>query len=291
MKDTSEESMLFPFYINQERLLDIYAILNGGYAEYEEVSINVIDARKKAGNIKGEAGGGFRLFKIGSTVVGSIENSNSESTILNSKKVQTPTSMLNLVVEILNEHGYIKTIKDVTVGSFVVVPATMKINSIKSLINEALELTELSGKMQELDKNKSSSNKNNKNLINNLKKISGITKELFGSEEIVCDTENYALVGTISDAHLYQAVRADIIGAELQCLAQVKGVFPNGTSLMKNTIFTKLNDKDSKADLITSLHDLINNSKYTYESEVIPEIEGKPVYQLEVIALYQLAVV
>ena len=30
MAERTTDPMLFPFYINQERLLDIYAILNGG---------------------------------------------------------------------------------------------------------------------------------------------------------------------------------------------------------------------------------------------------------------------
>ena len=30
--------LFFPYYINQGRLLDIYAILNGGYSEYTEIT-------------------------------------------------------------------------------------------------------------------------------------------------------------------------------------------------------------------------------------------------------------
>lgn len=58
---------------------------------------------------------------------------------------------------------------------------------------------------------------------------------------------------------------------------------------MKNTRFTKFRDKESKKGMINALSELTKNSNFDYESEAITEIEGKPVYQLEIIALYQLA--
>lgn len=289
MAERTTDPMLFPFYINQERLLDIYAILNGGYAEYEEVSVASADTKKKAGNAKVEGNGGFKLLKIGASATGSLERVANDSTMLNSKKVQTPTSMLSFVVDILEDRGYIRSINNAEVGSFVLVPSKMKINSIKSLINDAKELTELSGKMQALDKNNSSSAKGKKAMSVQIQQIADVVKELFGAEEIVCETKDYALVGSISDSNLYQSVRADIVGSELQCLAQVKRIFPNGTPLMKNTVFTKFKDKESKQGMIEALRGLTQNSNFDYECEAITEIEGKPVYQLEIIALYQLA--
>lgn len=289
MEKEAMESMLFPFYINQERLLDIYAILNGGYSEYEEVSISETDTKRKSGNAAIEGNGGFKLLKIGTSLSGSLEHSSNDSTTLSQKKVQTPTSMLSLVVNILKERGYIRTIEDAEVGSFVLVSSKMRINSIKSLINEAKELTELSEKMQALDKNSSRASKSKNAPSTQIQQISNVIKELFGAEEVVYETSDYALVGSISDSNLYQSVRTDIIESDLQCLAQVKRVFPEGTSLMKNTVFTKFKNKESKQAIISSLKDLMSNSNFDYESEAIIEIENKPVYQLEIIALYQLA--
>lgn len=289
MKEKATEFVLFPFYINQERLLDIYAILNGGYVEYEEVSTASVDSKKKLGAAKIGGNGGFKLFKIGASVDGSLEQFANDSTTLNSKKVQTPASMLSSVVNVLMERGYIKPIEKAKAGSFVLVPSKMKINSIKSLINEAKEMTDLSGKMQSLDKNNPNVTKGKKASMAQIQQISEVVKELFGAEEIVCETDDYALVGSISDSGLYQSVRADVIGSDLQCLAQVKRVFPKGSSLMKNTVFTKIKDKKSKQALIDALKTLTENSNFDYECEAITEIEGKPVYQLEIIALYQLA--
>ena len=37
MKTEKQKELFFPYYINQGRLLDIYAILNNGYSEYSEI--------------------------------------------------------------------------------------------------------------------------------------------------------------------------------------------------------------------------------------------------------------
>ena len=95
------------------------------------------------------------------------------------------------------------------------------------------------------------------------------------------------MFGNITESNLYQSVSADLSGAELTCLAQVKRVFPEGTELMRNTVFSKLNDAESKKKLINALSGFTNNKVYDFDAVVIPSIYGKPVYQLEIIALYQ----
>jgi hypothetical protein len=82
-------------------------------------------------------------------------------------------------------------------------------------------------------------------------------------------------------------VRADIIGTELKCLAQVKRVFPNGTELMKNTIFTKIKDTSAKEKMVQSMKALTDGNVFDFEAVAKFSIQGKPVYQLEIIALYQ----
>lgn len=37
MNDIAKKEIFFPYYVNQGRLLDICAILNGGYSEYSEL--------------------------------------------------------------------------------------------------------------------------------------------------------------------------------------------------------------------------------------------------------------
>ncbi|HJG30553.1 MAG TPA: hypothetical protein K8U80_04055 [Collinsella ihuae] len=287
MSNKYAEELFFPYYINQSRLLDLYAILNGGYTEYEEINASSEATNKKSGSAKVE-GSGFKIFRIGGGLSGTIEGGSNEASSSSTKIVQTTTSMLGIVISALNDRGYVRDIASANAGSFIIVPVVLKINSIKSLINEAKALLELSEKMQAVGTK--TSGKTKSETLEQVKQIAGVCRELFGAEEIICETDSYALVGTISDEHLYQAVRADIIRTELRCLAQVKRVFPEGTQLMKNTIFTKIRDTSSKKALIESMRALSDNGNFEYECDAIPEIVDKPVYQLEIVALYQSSV-
>ena len=161
--------------------------------------------------------------------------------------------------------------------------AGVSINSIKSLLSELTELLELTKSMKTIGADINIANNDIRKYDTLLKTI----QELFTGEEILFQTENYAVIGNILDANLYQANRADIIDSEMICLAQVKRVFPNGTELMKNTIFTKIKDKSSKEDLIKAISGIANGNIFDFEAVAVPSIDDKPVYQLEIIALYQ----
>lgn len=275
------DSVFFPYYVNQNRLLDIYAILNRGFSEYEEIKEE--SSSGKSSSKRGGAGVGFKIFKLGITAEAELNKNSGNSSSKESKLVQTTTSMLS-VVEQLSQHKFLKEILMSQPGDFVCIPVNLKINSIKGLVDEAIEITELSQKMQEVGgtKLKGSNNANSASL----KKIGAVTKELFSAEEIVSENEAYAVIGTITDQNLYQAIRQDIINIDLTCLAQIKRVFPDGTQLMKNTVFTKIMDTASKEALIKSVAAL-NSGPIKCDSVAIMEISGKPVYQLEVVALYQ----
>lgn len=276
------DSVFFPYYVNQNRLLDIYAILNKGFSEYEEIKEESHSG--KSSSKRGDAGVGFKIFKLGLTAEAELNKNFDNSGSKESKLVQTTTSMLSMVVDQLSQHKFLKEILKSQPGDFVCIPVNLKINSIKGLINEAIEMTELSQKMQEVGGNRLKGSNNASSA--SLKKIGAVTKELFSAEEIVSENDDYAVIGTITDQNLYQANRQDIIDVELTCLAQIKRVFPDGTQLMKNTVFTKIMDTHSKEALINSVAAL-NSGPIKCDSVAIMEISGKPVYQLEVVALYQ----
>lgn len=125
--------------------------------------------------------------------------------------------------------------------------------------------------------------KSNKDIENILKTM----QVLFGGEEILFESEDFAIIGNIVDSNLYQSVRVDIIGTELNCLAQVKRIFPTGTELMKNTIFTKIKDASAKQALIIAMNKIADGNMFDFEAIAVSSIQDKPVYQLEIIALYQ----
>ena len=144
-------------------------------------------------------------------------------------------------------------------------------------------MSELSKLSEKLETKIKGFENNNKSFDKTIKAI----QELFNGEEILYDTEDYAITGNIYDDNLYQAVRSDIIGTQLLCLAQVKRVFPNGTELMKNTVFTRIKDREQKEALINAIVSILDEDIFDFEAVVVPSIQNKPVYQLEIIALYQ----
>ena len=286
MSENQEEKqteLFFPYYVNQGRLLDIYAILNGGYSEYAEITTAISDEKSKSGKVEVSSSVGFKLFNLGGNVSADSEKTDSQSKENKERKVQTVTSILSIVKSELTNKGYLHDIKQAKARSFVCLPVVLSINSIKSYLSEMSELLKLSENIQKIGTPVKRSDKSIKDFINSMKTI----QQLFEGEEVLYETESFAIIGNIVDSNLYQAVRADIIGAELTCLAQVKRVFPNGTVLMKNTIFARMKDQESKQQMIDALNNLSDMNLYDFEAVTVFSIQNKPVYQLEIIALYQ----
>lgn len=287
----NDDAIFFPHYINQARLFDLYAILNGGYPEYEEVQSATSSESKKSAKAELSGNGGFHLFKIAGNMIGGVEKGkqNSESAMIH--RVQTVTSILDLTIKNLRDRGFIAPIKEADTGSFILVPVNLKINSIKTLLNEANDLMKLAQDIATLDTTSNRNSKSGNSIPNSkqLERIVGVAKELFNSEEIVHIDESHALFGNINPGNLYQSERADIINIDLQCLAQVKRIFPQGTQLMRNTIFSKIKDAKSKTQLIDILANLPNATQFEFDTVAIPEISDKPTYQVEVVALFQQA--
>lgn len=283
--------IFFPHYINQARLFDLYAILNDGYSEYEEIQSAASSEVQKS--IKAETSGtsGFHLFKISGALSGGAGSEKQESESSTIHRVQTVTSILALTIRQLEEKGFITALNSTRPGSFILVPVNLKINSIKGLLDEAKRLTKLAQDISTLDKS-TDRNRNNSNETPNLKqieKVVGVVKQLFNSEEIVHIGRDHALFGNINPRNLYQSESSDIINIDLQCLAQVKRIFPQGTQLMRNTVFARIQDAESKKHFIEALMMLSRGSHFEFETTAIPEIKGIPTYQIETIALFQQA--
>lgn len=183
----------------------------------------------------------------------------------------------------LADKGYLVDIVKARPGNFVCLPVNLQINSIKSMIAEMTDILKLAANMQKVGIKINGAGQDTKQYENILKSI----QVLFAGEEILYETESFAITGNILDENLYQGTRSDLINAKLTCLAQVKRVYPDGTELMKNTIFTKIKDASAKDKLITSMQALTSGNVFDFEATAVSSIYEKPVYQLEIIALYQ----
>lgn len=147
MEKLERSRAFLPYYINQERLFDLHAVLNGGYSEYEEILSFESQEKKKSGTAKVSGNAGFRLFKVGGSISGDIGKSASDGMSVKTHLVQTPASMLDLVIRELEQRNLIWKRENASEGSFVLIPVRLRINSIKRLIEEAKDLVALSQKM------------------------------------------------------------------------------------------------------------------------------------------------
>lgn len=212
-----------------------------------------------------------------------IGTASQETTGNKIKKVQTVTSILSEVKQSLQEKKYIQDIKNVKAGDFICIPVNLRINSVKALLEEVTALLRIISSIESTSKKNDIDYKSMQGLETTLKSI----KPIFGGEEVVHQTETYAIVGNITDKNMYQSVKEDLVGIELKCLAQVKRVFPNGTELMRNTVFSRIKDQKTKTAFIEQIKKFNDQTAYEFNIDAIPSITDKPVYQVEIIALYQ----
>lgn len=281
-KDKNNIDLFFPYYVNQSRLLDVYAILNGGYSEYEEISASNSQSNKKDAKGQVSASAGFKIFKLSGNTEASVQTDSTESNGSTVKKVQTVTSVLSLVIEMLKNKNRLRDLKESQPGSFILTPVSLKINSIKNMFNELTEILDL----VDLAKKSGAQIDFTAGEKNQYKKIADSVKTIFNGQEILFENDDYAIFGNILDENLYQATFDDIINSDLMCLAQVKRVFPNGTELMRGTVFNRIKNPKLKvqfADILKTFED----DNYNFSSTAVISITDKPVFQVEIIALYQ----
>lgn len=274
--------VFFPYYINKGRLLDIYAILNRGYSEYEELSLSSNDEIKKSGKGEVSIEGGFKLFNLGGKAADEKTKTNSEEMTRSIKKVQTIPSILKIVLEELNEKKYIKKIDESNTGDFAVIEnVNFQINSIKLMMEEIDELLKLIGEL------KAYKTPQDKKQAQDFKNISKSIKVICNGEEVLYQNDKCAIFGNIFEECLYQAIKADLINSDFKCLCQIKRKYENGTSLMKNTMLSKIKDKNIKNEFIKAVSEFNNNGTIDFNSVAVAEITDKPVYEIEIIALYK----
>lgn len=276
------KDLFFPYYVNKGRLLDIYAILNRGYSEYEELTLSSNTETRKSDKGEVSIESGFKLFKIGGKAADEKTKTNSDETTISVKKVQTIPSILKIVLEELRQKNYIKEITSAGNGDFVEIESvSFQINSVKYLMDETDELLRLIENMSSFCK----ASKTQK--LSDYKNFSKSIRAICNGEEVLYQVQEYAVFGNVYNECLYQSVKSDLINSEFSCLCQVKRKHENGTTLMKNTVFTKIKDANLKKDVIDSISKINKNDSIEFDSIAVAEITDKPVYEIEIIALYK----
>ncbi len=276
------KDLFFPYYVNKGRLLDIYAILNHGYSEYEEITLSSSAERQKTDKGEISIGAGFKLFNFGGIAADEKVKTDSEGTQVTEKKIQTIPSILRIVLDTMRSKKYLVQLTSAEEGDFVELDSVVfQINSIKLLMDELEEILKLCDDM------KAFGSSNTKNTAKNFKTMSKSIRSLCNGEEVLYEDEKYAIVGNLYDEFLYQAIKTDLINSNLRCLCQIKRKHSNGTTLMRNTIFSRIKSQNEKKAFVEAVQKFNLDGIFDFGSVAVTEIIGKPVYEIEIISLYK----
>ncbi|MBQ8012430.1 MAG: hypothetical protein IJ265_12830, partial [Oscillospiraceae bacterium] len=112
-------------------------------------------------------------------------------------------------------------------------------------------------------------------------------RSLCKGEEVLYEDERYAIVGNLYDEFLYQSIKPDLINSNLRCLCQIKRKHSNGTTLMRNTIFSRIKSQNEKKAFVEAVQKFNQGGIFDFGSVAVTEIIGKPVYEIEIISLYK----
>lgn len=282
--------VFFPCYVDQERLLDLYSLLNGGYIEYEEIRMDSSEEKRGVKKGAGELSGGFKMFKMGASISASMESGSTSSEVNSSamRRVQTVPSMLQIVLKQLREKKLLSDMGTAKEGSMVLFQMTPALNSFSGFLQEAKELMKLAQEMEDVNSPDGGGKKKANPTIKTIEKMASVGKKLFDAEELVGIEDDFAVFGNVVNENLYQSMRSDITGVRLHCLAQIRKLYPCGTELMKNTAFSKIKDESVKSPLIDAMKDMAVSGGYEFDSQLVPALKDRPVYQLKIIALFQM---
>ena len=282
-------------YINQSRLLDICAMENNGFSEYEIYSNeSSLDSTKKYG-----LSAGFKAIALGKVDSAGEEGmSHSHSTEV--KKIQTISSIFkNTLEQVKSQSKSEDDLKNrqVRAGDFIIIPAKFHLNSF----NLGIEAFDAVLRMYEpiISKNNTKSNRKKSADVANGPNV--LTPDVFKTikqewealkealnvlveyDEVYCENEQFAIVSTINRECLYQTTLQGIIDVPLNCFAQVKEVRPGSTGLLKNSLYRKIDNIDT---ITEPLEAFAKNKPLNIELEVASSTIAETIFEVEVIGMY-----
>lgn len=213
---------ILPFYINTNRLTDLYAIENDGY--FDSVEWTQTTTKSLTNDKEGKIEAGFKLVKFfDSSVSASISNNNGQTTqtIQNTKVVHTAASMLqNLLDDIYIEEleKYSKDIeyKQIEEGNWVCFKATLK-KPLKQQKNTLIEEENTFAQRKWLRKIKKLYQS-----FNGIPDRAPAVLEILGKRNYKNDLERPTVSSDVilSKDYLYQCELDDLWGVELICLGK-----------------------------------------------------------------------
>lgn len=273
-----KNNLFIPMYIDKVKLFDLNSIINGGFNEFNEISL-CTDNNANA-ELKGKMG--FNLFKLNGNIESGISRFRNKKVSENAKYIQTSASMLSNIYSYLKENKKIKSIRDCKIGDFVELNLAFNSNSIVEFLKECHTLMDFANKTMKLEKNK----KQNTNLDSELKIIDSLINlvdDKINVVEYVGEDENVIYVVYLNKDYLYHTQLERLDNQKLKYLAQVINI-TNQYNFCNDTVLSKINAKQIK-DFIDAIKNIGNQDIFSKNFDLKTENNGKKVIILDVISI------
>lgn len=273
-----KNNLFIPMYIDKVKLFDLNSIINGGFNEFNEISL-CTDNNANA-ELKGKMG--FNLFKLNGNIESEISRFRNKKVSENAKYIQTSASMLSNICSYLKENKKIKSIRDCKIGDFVELNLAFNSNSIVEFLKECNTLMNFANKTMKLEKSK----KQNTNLDSELKIIDSLINlvdDKTNVVEYVGEDENAIYVVYLNKDYLYHTQLERLDNQKLKYLAQVINI-TNQYNFCNDTVLSKINAKQIK-DFIDAIKNIGNQDIFSKNFDLKTENNGKKVIILDVISI------
>lgn len=273
-----KNNLFIPMYIDKVKLFDLNSIINGGFNEFNEISL-CTDNNANA-ELKGKTG--FNLFKLNGNIESGISRFRNKKVSENAKYIQTSASMLSNIYSYLKENKKIKSIRDCKIGDFVELNLAFYSNSIVEFLKECHTLMDFANKTMKLEKSK----KQNANLDSELKIVDSLINlvdDKTNVVEYVGEDENAIYVVYLNKDYLYHTQLERLDNQKLKYLAQVINI-TNQYNFCNDTVLSKINAKQIK-DFIDAIKNIGNQDIFSKNFDLKTENNGKKVIILDVISI------
>ena len=273
-----KNNLFIPMYIDKVKLFDLNSIINGGFNEFNEISL-CTDNNANA-EIKGKMG--FNLFKLNGNIESGISRLRNKKVSENAKYIQTSASMLSNIYSYLKENKKIKSIRNCEIGDFVELNMAFNSNSIVEFLKDCHTLMDFANKTMKLEKSK----KQNVNLDSALKIVDSLINlvdDKTNVVEYVGEDENAIYVEYLKKDYLYHTQLERLDNQKLKYLAQVINI-TNQYNFCNDTVLSKINTKQIK-DFIDAVKNIGNQDIFSKSFDLKTENNGKKVIILDVISI------
>lgn len=273
-----KNSLFIPMYIDKVKLFDLNSIINGGFNEFNEISLCTDNNANT--EVKGKMG--FNLFKLSGNIDTGISRRRNKKVNTNAKYIQTSASMLSNIYLYLKENKKIKSVEDCKIADFVELNMAFSSNSIVEFLKDCRTLIDFANKAMKLEKNK----KQSINLDNELKTTDSLINLIDNKTnvvEYVGEDDDTVYVVYLNKDYLYHTQLERLDGQKLKYLAQVINI-TNDYSFCNDTVLSKINANQIK-DFINAVKLIGNQDIFSKNFNLKTENNGKKVIILDVISI------